>query len=130
MPGPFISTERVERDGYLVYAEGAEIPADDIDELHRQGLVPKGETVEDNTYRSTERVERDGVLVYAEGDEIPATDADELARQGLVTKREATKLAAEAEQQLEAAKVDVPVTTAPTAPAPARKTTRRAAKKR
>lgn len=33
------SKERVERDGYLVYAEGDEIPADDVDELRRQGYI-------------------------------------------------------------------------------------------
>lgn len=129
MPGPFYSNERVERDGVLVYAEGAEIPVEDLDELHRQGLVPKGQSVEDVTYESTERVERDGVLVYAEGDEIPPTDADELARQGLVSKREASKLAAEAE----VAAVDAPVTTEPakvsTPAAPAKRAAKRTAKK-
>jgi hypothetical protein len=124
MPGPFYSTERVERDGYLVYAEGAEIPAEDLDELHRQGLVPKGQSVEDVTYQSTERVERDGVLVYAEGDEIPPSDAEELQRQGLVSKREATKLAAEAEV------AEAPVVeTVSTPAAPAKKPAKRAAKK-
>lgn len=33
------SKERVERDGYLVYAEGDEIPATDTDELRRQGYL-------------------------------------------------------------------------------------------
>lgn len=33
------SKERVERDGYLVYAEGDDIPESDVDELARQGYV-------------------------------------------------------------------------------------------
>jgi len=37
----FRSTERVERDGYLVYAEGDEIPASDVDELVRQGHIAR-----------------------------------------------------------------------------------------
>ena len=37
---PYRSTERVERDGYLVYAVGDEIPASDTAELQRQGLLP------------------------------------------------------------------------------------------
>jgi hypothetical protein len=35
----FISKERVERDDVLVYAEGDEIPATDVDELVRQGYL-------------------------------------------------------------------------------------------
>lgn len=35
------STERVERDGVLIYPEGDLIPEDDVEELERQGLIPK-----------------------------------------------------------------------------------------
>lgn len=38
-PARFPSKERVERDGYLVYAVGDEIPATDVDELARQGYI-------------------------------------------------------------------------------------------
>ena len=34
------SKERVERDGYLVYAEGDEISESDVEELERQGYAP------------------------------------------------------------------------------------------
>ena len=34
------SKHRVERDGYLVYAEGDEIPEADVDELTAQGYLP------------------------------------------------------------------------------------------
>lgn len=37
------SKERVERDGYLVYAEGDDIPETDTDELARQGYLKKSE---------------------------------------------------------------------------------------
>ena len=36
-----VSKERVERDGVLVYSEGDVIPADDTDELARQGYLDK-----------------------------------------------------------------------------------------
>jgi len=36
----YVSKERVERGGYLVYAEGDPIPASDTEELHRQGYLP------------------------------------------------------------------------------------------
>lgn len=43
---PHPSKERVERNGYLVYAEGDEIPETDIEELERQGyLKPKADKV-------------------------------------------------------------------------------------
>lgn len=35
------SKERVERDGYLVYAEGDDIPETDTAELERQGYLTK-----------------------------------------------------------------------------------------
>jgi hypothetical protein len=35
----YLSKERVERDGYLVYAEGDPIPESDVDELRRQGYL-------------------------------------------------------------------------------------------
>lgn len=35
------SKERVERDGVLVYPEGDLIPESDVEELERQGLIPK-----------------------------------------------------------------------------------------
>lgn len=69
------SKERVERDGYLVYAEGDEL-AGDPDEMTRQGYEPDSVLV----VVSGERVERDGILVYTEGDDISA-DPDEIARQ-------------------------------------------------
>lgn len=43
----FHSTERVERDGYLVYAEGDEIPSTDVDELVRQGHLSRSEAVDE-----------------------------------------------------------------------------------
>ena len=36
----YTSKERVERDDVLIYAEGDEIPATDVDELVRQGHLP------------------------------------------------------------------------------------------
>lgn len=36
----YTSKERVERDDVLIYAEGDEIPATDVDELVRQGYLP------------------------------------------------------------------------------------------
>lgn len=77
----YVSKERVERDGVLVYAEGDEIPATDVDELERQGYEVEDGVAAPNL--STERVVRDDVLIYAEGDEIPDEDLDELERQGL-----------------------------------------------
>lgn len=79
--GYFTSKERVERDGYLVYAEGDEIPATDVDELKRQGYVTD-DVAEVEPNLSKERVVRDGVLIYAEGDVIADSDLDELERQG------------------------------------------------
>lgn len=35
----YLSKERVERDNYLVYAEGDPIPESDIAELKRQGYI-------------------------------------------------------------------------------------------
>jgi hypothetical protein len=98
----FVSKERVERDGVLVYPEGVELPLSDVDEIRRQypdaelELDGNGEVVGNV---SKERVERDGVLVYAEGDPIPDADADELARQGLVSKTEARKMRKAAENK-------------------------------
>lgn len=40
----FKSKERVERDGYLVYAEGDDIPESDTAELERQGYLTKKST--------------------------------------------------------------------------------------
>ena len=40
------SKERVERGGYLVYAEGDDIPETDTDELERQGYIKPAKAAE------------------------------------------------------------------------------------
>jgi len=45
-PARFPSKERVERDGYLVYAVGDDIPASDVDELNRQGYLGSSSTAD------------------------------------------------------------------------------------